>query len=156
MKRCTCLEAFGLRRTIEFHPTPQFGMEWATCAFPKIFRIFFSNTARDPYGTGAPPWQTRPPSRSFPKKSMHFRPVGGKEAAGDHAIPMLVASRIATRCPTHEAEGIERRSYARAGDSNGSRTLNCVPSGPVLKSIFPLCRSTTILWVITTFRAPGQ
>ena len=35
------------------------------------------------------------------------------------------------------------------GDSNGNRTLNCVPSEPVLKSILPLCRSTAILWLIT-------
>ena len=35
------------------------------------------------------------------------------------------------------SELLERLSVRGRFNSNGSRTLNCVPSGPVLKSIFP-------------------
>jgi hypothetical protein len=41
-------------------------------AFPKIFRIFFSNTARDPYGTGRPPGKPGPPPEVSQRKACFF------------------------------------------------------------------------------------
>src|SRR6476620_6375369 len=72
MKRCTCLEAFGLRRTIEFHPTPQFGMEWAMGACPEILQNFFLQHSKRSIRDGSAPWANPAPLPKFPKEKHAF------------------------------------------------------------------------------------
>jgi hypothetical protein len=75
----------------------------------------------------------------FHAPSTRFAPGSSKLGSWSYEVydcKLACETKAATILQLSLSSELSERLSVR-GDSNGSRTLNCVPSGPVLKSIFP-------------------